>query len=244
MHRFFVSPKDILDDKIIISKTDEAHHLKDVLRLKVGDEVMVSDREGREYLTVIDNFLPQGVILKIKKRYESMLKKKFQVTLACALPKKSNMDDIVDKLTQLGVDKIVPLETERVVVKWDAKKKKLHKLRWEKIALNGSKQCQRGIPPVIEPVTQIKKFLSHLEGFDLKLIPTLGGERKTLKEIFTGSKPKNILVLIGPEGDFTAEEVSLAKEEGCIPVSLGELVLRVETAAIAVASFIGLNENH
>ncbi len=98
--------------------------------------------------------------------------------------------------------------------------------------------------PVVEPVRDIKEVLSASQEFDLKLIPTLSGERRALRDIFTKSSAKNILFLIGPEGDFSGEEIELAKKAGFIPVSLGDSVLRVETAALCVASFIRIHENH
>jgi len=238
MHRFFYPSSNITHSRIVINDKEQAHHIKDVLRLKVKDAVTVFDDKGNEYIGAIEKLLPQSIILKIKDKHILMTAKQLKITVACAIPKKSKMDDIVDKLTQLGVDRVIPLLTERVIVKWDKQKKMLQQKRWEKIALCASQQSQRNILPIIEPIKDVKEVLSESEGFDLKLIPTLTGERESLKEIFAKSKPKNILVLIGSEGDFTPREVELAKKFGCIPVTLGDLVLRVETAAIAVASIL------
>jgi 16S rRNA (uracil1498-N3)-methyltransferase len=155
------------------------------------------------------------------------------------------MDDIVDKLTQLGVECIIPLETERGIVRLDKQKKIQRSQRWEKIALSAAKQSQGSRLVVIKPVSALKDVLLSVDDFDLKLMPTLEGERKSLKDVFSRGECigiKKIIVLIGPEGDFTPGEVALAKKAGFIPVSLGERVLRVDTAAIAVASFIKLNE--
>jgi 16S rRNA (uracil1498-N3)-methyltransferase len=201
--------------------------------------VIVFDEQGNEYNCLIRQLSNKTIELKIKARL-SKRETKIQITVACAIPKKSRMDEIIDKLTQLGVDRIIPLESERVIIKLDKSKKILRKMRWEKIALSSSQQSQRNILPMIEPIKDIKEVLTQAGDFDLKLIPTLMGERKSLRKILAKAKPKNILVLIGPEGDFTAEEVDLAIKSGCIPVSLGDLVLRVETAAIAVTSFIKL----
>ena len=127
-----------------------------------------------------------------------------------------------------------------MIVRLNAQKKLARKLRWEKIAQSAAQQCQRSSIPVIEPIQEIKKFFADLRDFDLKLIPTLTSRRQSLKSILTRAQAKNILVLIGPEGDFTPEEVRLAEGAGCIPVTLGDTVLRVDTAAIAVTSFIKL----
>jgi 16S rRNA (uracil1498-N3)-methyltransferase len=239
MHRFYCSIQNISGNKIIISDKDQVHHLRDVLRLKAEDKVIVFDEQGNEYNCLIRQLSNKTIELKIKARL-SKRETKIQITVACAIPKKSRMDEIIDKLTQLGVDRIIPLESERVIIKLDKSKKILRKMRWEKIALSSSQQSQRNILPMIEPIKDIKEVLTQAGDFDLKLIPTLMGERKSLRKILAKAKPKNILVLIGPEGDFTAEEVDLAIKSGCIPVSLGDLVLRVETAAIAVTSFIKL----
>jgi len=243
MHRFYVPCQNISPDKIIISDKSQVHHISCVLRLKPKEEAIIFDEKGNEYGVIIEEVSAQGVGFKIKTRHKFVPSRRLKVTVACALPKKSKMDEIVDKLTQLGVDRIIPLKTQRVVVKLDEHKKILRKNRWEKIAQSASLQSQRNTIPAIESIKDIKEILSKAQDFDLKLIPTLTGKRKSLKEILGKSKFTNVLVLIGPEGDFTPAEVNLAKKAGCIPVSLGDLVLRVETAAIAVASFIRLYEN-
>lgn len=243
MHRFHCPSQNISADKVIISDKPQVHHLRNVLRLKVNDKVIVFDEQGNEYQVVIERFSPQSIIAKLRNRHKFIPSQKAKLVVACAIPKKSKMDEIVDKLTQLGVEKIIPLKTERLILKLDRHKEALRQERWQRIALNASLQSQRKTLPAIEPITDIKEVLSKAQDFDLKLIPTLVGERKALKDIFAHSHPKSILVLIGPEGDFTPAEVDLAKRAGFIPISLGSLVLRVETAAIAVVSFIRLYEN-
>jgi len=237
MPRLYVSSQNISGNKITVVDKKQLHHLRDVLRLKVKEEVIVFDNQGHEYIAEIDNLSPQRMILKIKEKKKNIMRDTTKITIACAIPKKSKLDDIIDKLTQLGVDRIIPLETERVIVNLDEKKKAARLTRWRKIAQSSSLQSQRNNLPIIDPVRNLKEVISGAQEFDLKLIPTLLGERKTLKEILQKSQYKNILIFIGPEGDFTPQEVTLARQAGCIPVSLGDLVLRVETAAIAVVSF-------
>lgn len=243
MSRFFSPAGNITKDSIIISDKDQVHHMKDVLRLKTKDEIMVFDDLGREYFCVIEKLSFEGAVLKIRHTKEANTIQRMRISVACAIPKKSKMDDIVDKLTQLGVDRIIPLVSERVIVKLDEKKKISRKERWEKIALSSAKQTQRAVSPVIEAPKSVEEVLAESGDFDLKLIAALIGERKSLRSVLEKSKPKNILVLIGPEGDFTQDEVNIAKKAGCLLVSLGDLVLRVDTAAIATASFITLYEN-
>ncbi len=241
MHRIFSPSLIISGNKISISDKGQIHHVKDVLRFEAGKEVVIFDGQGDEYLCAIDELLPQKAVFLVKEKIRLSIMRNTGVTIACAIPKKAKMDDIVDKLTQLGADRIIPLETERVIVRLDRSKKKIRLQRWREIALSAAKQSQRNIVPVIDEITDMKGALSASGEFDLKLIPTLIGERRPLKEIFAKADPKNVLVFIGPEGDFSPQEVELAISKGCIPVTLGSLVLRVDTAAIAVASFIRLH---
>lgn len=242
MHRFYCLSQNINGDQVSIEDKRQLHHARDVLRLKRNEEVIIFDAEGNEYVSLVREITNKRMLLEIKNK--RLLKvSKVKITVACAIPKKSKFDDIVDKLTQLGVERIIPMLTERVIVKWDKEKRMLEQKRWEKITLCASQQSQRSTLPIIEPIKDIREVLFESAGFDLKLIPTLIGKRKSLKEIFAQFKPQNILVFIGPEGDFTWQEVALAKKAGCIPVSLGDLVLRVETAAVAVASFMRLYED-
>jgi 16S rRNA (uracil1498-N3)-methyltransferase len=242
MNRFFVEKINPTDQFIVLSDPEQLHHLRDVLRVKPDELVGVFDRSGNEYLAQVFQILAQQVKLKIKEKKPTN-ELSVEITVACAIPKKVKMDDIIDKLTQLGVACIIPLETERIVVKLD-KQKKLQRLqRWEKIALSAVKQSQRSKFVVVSPVTYFKDAIANAKDFDLKLIPTLEAEGKTLKHIFSQvhKQIKKIMILIGPEGDFTPQEVQESCAAGFLPVSLGKQVLRVDTAAIAVVSFIKLN---
>lgn len=240
MHRFFCPVANITKDKIVIDNKEQVHYLKDVLRLKAKDNLVIFDDRGNEYNCSIEK-VRNKITLGIKRKSFSLSEKEgVKITVACAIPKKSKMGDIIDKLTQLGADRIIPLETERVIVKLDKNKKEMRLLRWQKIALMASQQSQRKTLPVIEPISNIGEVLMELKDYDLKLIPTLSGRRKALKEVFTRIRPQNIVILIGPEGDFTPQEVTLAIKAGCIPVSLGDTVFRVDTAAIAVTSYLRL----
>jgi len=238
MQSFFVSGCKKSGASITIDDNNQVHHIRDVLRLKPAEEVVVFDGEGREYICVIES-VAEKVVLNIKN--EGLpLNDNIRLTVACAIPKKAKFDDIVDKLTQLGVTTIIPLKTARVIVKLDKKKEKLRLERWRKIALSAAQQSHRPLLPAVEPLTDIEQVIAGSGAFDLKLIPALIDERRALSGIFKGSNARNILVLIGPEGDFTPEELGMARGAGFIPVTLGSQVLRVDTAAVAVASFIKL----
>lgn len=242
MYRFFTPQKNISTEKIEILKRDTVHHIKDVLWLKAGQEVIIFDESGNEYRAGIETLNNTTIKLKINEKLPKSSPDKLRVTVACAIPKNSKFDDIIDKLAQLGVSRVIPMLTERVIIKLDKHKEVLRKERWEKIALNSSEQSKRSSLTAIDAPTRIKDVIANSFGFDLRLIPTLQGQRQSLKDVFSHA-PRNILLLIGPEGDFTDGEVALAMNSGFIPVSLGKEVLRVETAAVAVASFIKFYAN-
>jgi 16S rRNA (uracil1498-N3)-methyltransferase len=239
MHSFFVRKENISGDSIVISDLSEVHHLRDVLRVKIKEKVIIFDESGNKYLSCVEAMTGR-VLLSIKERHTSNTAGAgLEVTIACAIPKNSKMDDIIDKLIQLGVFKIIPLLTERVVVRLDKNKQSLRLKRWEKIALSAAKQSHSPHLAAITPIKHFKEVLDDSAPYGLKLIPTLAHPgRSSLKQALRKNTAKNILVLIGPEGDFTDEEIRLAQGKGFIPVTLGDLVLRVETAAVAVASFI------
>jgi len=240
MHKFYCPQKNISVDQIIIHDPDQAHHIRDVLCLKANEAVGIFDEYSNVYKCLVAELFKDRVILKIVSREAVGNKARTEFSVACAIPKNSRMDDIVDKLTQLGAERIIPLITERVVVKLDSRKKELRNKRWEKIALSASCQSQRNNLVVLEPVRDFSEVIRSSRDYELKIIPTLCAERKALKTVLEEHKPRNVLVLIGPEGDFSENEIAIAKKEGFLPVSLGTAVLRVETAAVAVASFLQL----
>jgi 16S rRNA (uracil1498-N3)-methyltransferase len=235
MHRFFVDK--ITGNKAAIADKEQLHHLRDVLRLKVGEELGLADADGNDYSGVITSIDRKQAEVKVTLKMaagEDSLK----LTVACAIPKNTRFDEVIDFLTQLGVERIIPMLTERVVVKLDETKAAERHQRWIKIAQNAARQSQRNRIPVIDSVTDFENVIAESATFGLKLIPNLSGKKKLIRNIIAEHKPRNIIVLIGPEGDFTPDEVALAVNCGFLPVSLGDSVLRVATAAIAVASYI------
>ncbi len=240
MHRFYIA-REIDGDTVSISDEEQLHHIRDVLRLKANDEIIIFDSRGDECTCLITRIDKGQTVLTVQSKKRAG-DKRVKITVACAMPK-AGMGEIIDNLTQLGVDGIIPMETERVIVRLDDSRKEARLKRWRKIARSASQQSQRNTVPLIWPVTSIEGVIEQSQDFDLKLVPTLSGDRKHINELFTRPGPGNILVLIGPEGDFTPEEIGLAKSAGFIPVSLGDSVLRVGTAAIAVVSYIRLALN-
>lgn len=220
--------------------TDEAHHAIHVLRLKVGDTVNVFDGRGHEAQARIAEIDKDSVRLAIL-QHSSIPALPCRITLAQAIPKKS-MDLIVQKATELGVASIVPLMSERTLVRVDEDSNRVE--RWREIALDACKQCGNNWLPDIQRPQKARDFINQLGQFDLKLIASLQPDAKPLKQILSNtpalqhSNSPSVILLIGPEGDFTPAELLLAKSAGCLPLSLGPLVLRAETAALYALSIL------
>ena len=241
MARLYCPKESIRGKEIFINDPRQIHYLCDVLRMKVGDDIYVFDGQGKEYRCEIKGLSNKRITLLIKKENHNKFRSKFNLTVACALPKQKNrFDDLIDKLSQLGVDKIIPMITQRVVVRWDHSQRQRHHQRWLMITRQACIQSGRNVLPIIEPIKEIRQILNSTEAYDLKLIPTIIEKKQNLRNVVNKSNPKKILILIGPEGDFTESELGQAVNAGFIPVCLGDLVLRVDTAAIAVASFFSL----
>jgi 16S rRNA (uracil1498-N3)-methyltransferase len=235
MHRFYL-PQKVAGLIVSIFDAGQVHHIKNVLRLKIGEKITIFDKNGDEYLCKIASLGKNEARMDILSRKE-VKPEAHKITLACALPKRVKIDEIIDKLTQLGIYAVIPLISERVILKLDENKD--NKLdRWRKIALSASEQSQRNQLPQILPVTTFKDILAQSNQYDLKLIPTLEGERINIREVVPVPIPSNILILIGPEGDFSPHEIEQAMQKGFIPISLGENILRVDTAAISVVSYL------
>lgn len=234
--RFYVSPGSISQSKNIIEIKDktEIHHIRDVMRLKKGDSVDIFDGQGMEFSCSIEEVTREAVIIKIEEKLTSKHDMSFNITLYQAIPKKTKMDFIVEKTVELGVNRIVPIITERTVPEIKDFTGKIE--RWKRIGMASSKQCGRTILPTISDVMYFDSALIESKQEDLAIFASINKESKLLKNILKGSAQKNIAVFIGPEGDFSPKEVSMAKDIGCSMCSLGSLVLKSETAAIYVLS--------
>jgi 16S rRNA (uracil1498-N3)-methyltransferase len=228
MHRFYLPNLEPLT-----LTGAEAHHCTHVLRLRTGDTLQVFDGTGNSVDCRIAATKKDVVPLTSLHR-SSTPPLRCRLTLAQAVPKK-NMDLIVQKATELGVAKIVPLITERTVVQVTEASRKLE--RWREIALESCKQCGNNWLPEISAPQTLPVFLPTSGEFDLKLVAALQQDARSLKSILT-AKATSALILIGPEGDFTPSEYELARAAGCLPLSLGSLVLRADTAALYTLSIL------
>lgn len=243
MHRFYI-PAENWNLEALKLDEGESHHATDVIRLKEGDRAVVFNGKGAEATVEITGLHKHSVDLRrIHDAKSAPLGCK--ITLAQAIPKGKNMDLIVQKATELGAAAIVPLLSERTVIQYDeegeAEKKRE---KWQAVAIEAAKQCgQNWLPEIQHPQTP-KEFFHTNPRFDLMLIASLQPDslhfKKVLEEHLSAykTKPANVLILVGPEGDFTPAEISLAKSSGCRPITLGPIVLRTETAAIYCLSVL------
>ncbi|WKV08826.1 16S rRNA (uracil(1498)-N(3))-methyltransferase [Thermoanaerobacterium sp. CMT5567-10] len=237
MRKFFVKNEDIKDGIARING-DDAHHIINVLRFKIGTKLIISDGKNQYVVSVID-IENSSVILKIIEEYNQVVESPINITLYQGLPKSDKMDLIIQKCTEIGIKKIVPVETEFSTIK--IKEKNIYNKinRWKKISLEASKQSGRSIvPDVLMPVV-FKDALESLNEFDLCLIPYEKETNMRLKDVLKNNfDAKNICVFIGPEGGFSENEIMAAIEYGAIPVTLGPRILRTETAGIVTSSII------
>ncbi|HAH21913.1 MAG TPA: hypothetical protein DCL49_13570, partial [Candidatus Omnitrophica bacterium] len=175
--------------------------------------MVVFDGESQEYECVIDSIAKDKAELSVVKTRKAV-PVKLDLTLACALPKKVKMDYIIEKTVELGVDRIIPIKTERTIVEYSPEKAKEKLKRWQAIAIEASKQCGRIKLPQIEPISEFNKVVTQAKDYKLAVIPYLGLDNKPLKDIFHDFRPASVIIFIGPEGDFSPREIKLAKENG------------------------------
>jgi len=237
MRRFFVSPEDIKGKEVHIKGSD-AHHLTQVLRLTEGEEIIVFTGTGLEYQVAIKSISPGLVLGDIRGVTSSDRDSKLSVTLVQGIPKGDKMELIIQKCTELGIAKIIPVLTERTVVKLDKDKKGKRRERWQKIAQEASKQCKRATVPQVEEICTWEQYLASITNKgnikDPILILWENESTRGIKSFLKENKnPDQITLVIGPEGGLSQQEVDKLLELGALSVTLGPRILRTETAGLA-----------
>jgi 16S rRNA (uracil1498-N3)-methyltransferase len=247
MHRFYLPPEHCAGEMLRLDGR-EAHHALHVLRLKRGELVTVLDGVGNEFLCAVENSSRHAVTLSVSlKNFTPPLP--CSITLLQAVPKGKIIESVIQKAVELGARRIVPLLTERVVTQLDDRDAADKRTKWQQVAIEAIKQCGAAWLPEIEAPMTIEQFLARKEKFDLSLVGSLQGERRHPRECLSGFQakhgrlPQSVGVWIGPEGDFTPEELEAIQAAGAAPISLGRLVLRVETAAIYCLSILNYELN-
>lgn len=242
MHRFYLPPN--LTQEPVLALTDnEAHHALNVLRLKRGDRVVVLNGVGHEFLCEISEANQERVLLSIvNKLFTPPLP--YKLTLVQAVPKGKTMDLIVQKATELGADRIAPIVSERTVAQIEKESAQTKMEKWRATSIEAIKQCGSAWLPQMSMPVSPAKFLAQEEKAELAFIATLQNNarhpRGYFQTFFSEHKriPKTISVWVGPEGDFTPAEVNAVMGSGALPISLGQLILRSETAAIYCLSVL------
>lgn len=265
MHRFHLPPNEWQTSPLTL-RGGEAHHAHHVLRLGVGDKLVVFDGRGREATAEIASIT--GSDLQLRVLHEARTAPlRCRITLGQAIPKGKNMELIVQKAVEIGAAEIAPLISERTIVRLSAREAEEKREKWQQIAVEAAKQCGQNWLPEVRAPQNVADFFATpvaavydrrpaatspddgghrppLQAFDLRLIGSLQPDAQHLKKILAAyeaehhARPANVLILIGPEGDFTPAELNLARTHGCQPITLGPIILRVETAAIYCLSVL------
>jgi len=244
MHRFYISPENWNPGALGLAGA-EAHHARDVLRMRVGEKLVIFNGRGHEITAEIVDLGSNEIGLR--KLHEAETPPlQCRIVLGQAIPKGKNMDLIMQKAVEIGAAEIAPIISDRTIVQVDSESAAQKQSKWQQIAVEAAKQCgQNWLPYVHAPRKLSELFsLAAAESFDLQLIGSLQPGARHLKKVLADysnehkRRPRSVLMLIGPEGDFTPAELALARRHGCQPITLGPIILRVETAAIYCLSIL------
>lgn len=236
--RVFVG-SDSINNNIALIDGSDVNYLKNVLRLKVGDDIIVLDSKSKEYSSKIV-LLDKGTIkAELIKEKHLASEPRVKITIAQGIPKNPKMEIVIQKSTELGAEKIIPVMTERSIVKIPAEKESGRIDRWRKIAKEAAEQSGRTMIPIIEGIRNLDDVLAQKDDFDGRILLWEMEKEMTLKKFLQKNRGiNNLLILIGPEGGFSRREAELAKKNGFATVSIGNRILRTETASLAVLSMI------
>lgn len=240
MYQFFVEPSQIQGNRIVITGKD-VNHIKNVLRMKAGEEIAVSNGvDGKEYRCGIESFTENEVICGLRFVKEDGVELPAKIYLFQGLPKADKMELIIQKAVELGAYEIIPVSAKRCVVRLDEKKAAGRISRWQGIAEAAAKQSKRAVIPKVHSVLSMKEAVAYAQEMDVKLIPyELAEDMQHTKQMIEAVKPgQSVAVFIGPEGGFEENEIQMAREAGIEPVTLGRRILRTETAGFTVISWL------
>lgn len=237
MPRFYV-PSPRIEKGLLKVEGSEVRHIRRVLRLKVGDRLVLFDGSAKEYEGIIVEESPSSVVIKVQGIFSPPKESPLEVTLAQSLLKGEKMEYLIQKATELGIRRIIPFFSSRSVPLLDKSKKLRRYHRWEKIAIEACKQCGRITVPKVEPLQNYLEMLGMASPEALRLI-LWEKEGQGLKEVLKESKGRTtIFFMVGPEGGMSDEEVEEAERAGFIPITLGKRVLRSETAGLCLLSIL------
>lgn len=244
MHRFYLPPPEWHPDAVRLTDA-EAHHARNVLRLQPGEKAVLFNGVGREITAEVTAVSAREVLLR-KLHETTSPPLRCRITLGQAIPKGKNMDLIVQKAVEIGASEIVPILSDRTVVRLDPDDAAQKQAKWQQIAIEAAKQCGQNWLPAIRTPRTLAHFFADTApaAFDLRLIGSLQSDALHLKNILKDfekehrQRPASVLMMVGPEGDFSPAELNLARANSCRPITLGPIILRVETAAIYCLSVL------
>ncbi|NLL76661.1 MAG: 16S rRNA (uracil(1498)-N(3))-methyltransferase [Clostridiales bacterium] len=240
MYNFFVEPAQIQGNTITITGND-VNHIKNVLRMKIGEEISVSNGiDKKEYRCGIEDIEEEKIVCKLRFVKEDGMELPSRVYLFQGLPKADKMELIIQKAVELGVYEVIPVAAKRAVVKLDERKAKAKRGRWQGIAESAAKQSKRRIIPQIKEVMTMQEAVRYASGMEVRLIPyeLAEGMQETKNIISSLKKEQSIAVFIGPEGGFEENEIKEATDNGIVPITMGKRILRTETAGLTILAWI------
>jgi len=236
MQKFIITEIKTLPSKVCVIGQDAKHIFK-VLRKKRGDNIAITDGRGKDYNSIILNATPESIEIKIIEKFDSITESFIDITLCSGMLKDKKMDFVIKHITQLGVQKWIPFFCERSIPNPNIIKMERRKKRWESIAKESLKQCNRSCLPEISEPLNFETLMKQSENHDFKIAFWEKSNQK-IKTLQNSISPKKIIILIGPEGGFSKKEILMAREKGFLSYSLGPRILRAETASIASCALI------
>lgn len=239
MYHFFVTPSQVQGNQIFVEGQD-VNHMKNVLRMKIGEQVEISDGDSKKYLCEIEEFEPEAVRLLVLEEVAADTELPSKLYLFQGLPKSDKMELIIQKAVELGVYEVIPVATKRAVVKLDAKKAAKKVERWNSISESAAKQAGRSIIPTVTEVLTFAQALEMAKELDVTLVPyeLAKGMQETKQIVAQIKKGQSVGIFIGPEGGFEESEIHQAMEMGANPITLGKRILRTETAGLTILSIL------
>ena len=243
MPKFFVRNNQIIDGRVIINGED-VNHIKNVLRLKIDDDINICDTDTKtNYICGISKINNDSVECNIFKEVNSSAESHIHINIFQGIPKSDKMELIIQKCVELGIAEITPVEMKRCVAKFDDKTKSKKNERWQKISETAAKQCGRDIVPKVNDLINIKNICNYIQEYDIVLLAYENEEKNTLKNELLKLKNKTkdelkIGIIIGPEGGLETEEVEMLRKNGARVITLGKRILRTETVAFVLTSII------
>lgn len=241
MYRFFVEPDQIdMEKKQAHILGTDVNHIKNVLRMKAGEEILLSTGDKMEYTCMIETLDAEEILASVLYVQEPGVELPSKIYLFQGLPKSDKMELIIQKAVELGAYEIIPVNTRRTVVKLDAKKQEAKVRRWQGISESAAKQAKRMIIPRVHPVMKFSEALDYAEALDVRLIPyEMAKDMEHTRDLLGQIQPgQSVGIFIGPEGGFAPEEVEDALKAQVHPITLGKRILRTETAGMTMLSIL------